>query len=193
MFFKKDSGRHSETSDEALIALYKTEKEIDHLATLYNRYLHYVYGVALKYLRNKEDAQDAVMEVFEKLPDLVLRHEINNFNSWLYTVSKNHCLMRLRSEKKQPFMAVIDNNTDNFMESDPSEHLWVEEEKIKHLESCMEVLKDEQKTCVRLFFLEKKSYQEICEVTGYDLKSVKSHIQNGKRNLKICIESKHES
>lgn len=90
-------------------------------------------------------------------------------------------------------MEVIDNSTDNFMESDPSEHQWVEEEKIKHLESCMKTLKDEQKTCVRLFFLEKKSYQEICEITGYDLKSVKSHIQNGKRNLKICIESKHES
>ena len=84
-----------------------------------------------------------------------------------------------------------------FMESAEASHLNNEklelEKDFEALEACIEELKKEQKQCVQLFFLEKKSYQEVNEQTGIDLKKVKSHIQNGKRNLKMCLESKNVS
>jgi RNA polymerase sigma factor (sigma-70 family) len=56
------------------------------------------------------------------------------------------------------------------------------------LKKCIDQLKDEQKECIKLFYLEEKCYQEIAESTSYELKKVKSYIQNGKRNLRICMD-----
>lgn len=150
--------------------------------------MHLVYGLCLKYLKNRDDAQDAVMSIYEQLSQKLLTSEVQHFKSWLYMVSKNHCLMQLR--KKNPEI-----HTEVFMESGEDMHLNNEkvelEKDLTALEACMEELKEEQRHCVKLFFLDKKSYQQVNDETGLDLKKVKSHIQNGKRNLKMCLESKN--
>ena len=81
--------------------------------------------------------------------------------------------------------------SDNIMEYDKSVHLIDEpdlEESLVKLESCIKKLKADQKICIEQFYLEKRCYQEIVEKTNIELKKVKSFIQNGKRNLKICLE-----
>ncbi len=150
--------------------------------------MHLVYGLCLKYLKNREESQDAVMAIYEHISQKLLNTDVQHFKSWLYMVSKNHCLMELR--KKNP-----EAHADVFMESNEVMHLNDDKEALEKdleaLEACIEELKLEQKKCVKLFFLEKKSYQEVNEKTGIDLKKVKSHIQNGKRNLKLCLENKN--
>lgn len=150
--------------------------------------MHLVYGLCLKYLKNRDDAQDAVMSIYEQLSEKLLTTQVQHFKSWLYMVSKNHCLMELR--KKNPEV-----HSEIFMESVEVVHLndeKIELEKDLHaLEDCIEELKAEQRECVKLFFLEKKSYQQVYDQTGLEIKKVKSHIQNGKRNLKMCLESKN--
>lgn len=150
--------------------------------------MHLVYGLCLKYLKNRDDSQDAAMAIYEQISNKLLTTEVQHFKSWLYMVSKNHCLMELR--KKNPEV-----HGEIFMESEEAVHLNNEkvelEKDIEALEGCIEELKAEQKKCVQLFFLEKKSYNQVNEETGIDLKKVKSHIQNGKRNLKMCLESKN--
>lgn len=152
--------------------------------------MHLVYGLCLKYLKNRDDSQDATMAIYEQISQKLLTTEVKHFKSWLYMVSKNHCLMELR--KKNPEI-----HSDVFMESPDVVHLNDDkvalENDLNALEECIEELKEQQKHCVKLFFLEKKSYQQVNEETGIDLKKVKSHIQNGKRNLKLCLESKHVS
>ena len=149
--------------------------------------MHLVYGLCLNYLKDRESSQDAVMDIYEVISDKLLTHEVKHFKSWLYMVSKNHCLMILR--KNNPEVA-----HEIFMESPDVAHLKEEkidlEKDLNSLEECIGELKDEQRLCVERFFLQKKSYHLIKEETGIDLKKVKSHIQNGKRNLKICLESK---
>lgn len=177
-----------ETTDEALWHQFVSERDREVLAVLFDRYLALVYGVCLKYLKEREEAKDAAMEVFEKLVHHTSEKKIENFRTWLYVVTKNHCLMKLRSKK-----SVLEKTTQVFMEyleyvhpldedaTDPSPALY----------SCLEKLGDEQKDCVVLFYFEKKSYQEIAAEKSLDLKEVKSHIQNGKRNLRICIEKRN--
>lgn len=152
--------------------------------------MHLVYGLCLKYLKNRDDSQDATMAIYEQISQKLLTTEVKHFKSWLYMVSKNHCLMELR--KKNPEV-----HSDVFMESPDLVHLNDDkvalENDLNALEECIDELKEQQKHCVKLFFLEKKSYQQVNEETGIDLKKVKSHIQNGKRNLKLCLESKHVS
>ncbi|MEQ8628990.1 sigma-70 family RNA polymerase sigma factor [Ekhidna sp.] len=175
-------------TDELQLRLYRNTGNQEVLGELFNKYMHLVYGLCLKYLKNRDDAQDEVMSIYEHISEKLLTTEVAHFKSWLYMVSKNHCFMTLR--KNNPEI-----HTEVFMESGEEMHLNNEkvalEEDLQALEDCIEELKTEQQRCVKLFFLEKKSYQQVNEETGLDLKKVKSHIQNGKRNLKMCLESKN--
>ena len=177
----------SSTTDSELLAHYKTEGDVQVLGELFSRYTSLIYGVCLKYLKDRDDSKDAVMQVFEKLVQSLKEHEIENFKSWLYVTSRNHCLMQIRSKKGK----MTEDISDNLMESDLVLHLEEETElegNLTKLEKCIQQLVNEQKHCVQLFFLEQKCYKDITGLTGFDLNQVKSFIQNGKRNLKICME-----
>jgi RNA polymerase sigma factor (sigma-70 family) len=146
-----------------------------------------VYGVCLKYLEDSETAKDAVMQVFEGLVEKLKKHEVDNFKSWLYTVAKNHCLMQLRSKKNKK---TIEINAD-FMQSGEEWHLngtLQKEEQFKTLEHCLQTLSEEQKKVVELFYLQEKCYNDITMATGLEWNKVRSLIQNGRRNLKICMD-----
>ena len=151
-----------------------------------------VYGLCMKYLKNREDSQDAVMQIFEILVQDVPRFEIRNFKAWLYGVSRNHCLMKLRKDKaeKNRHEKI---STEWLMESTENLHPIEEpgDEKLQgQLKACLEQLKEEQRHCVELFYFHQYCYKEIAEKLTLDENKVKSFIQNGKRNLKICLESK---
>lgn len=182
--------RHIEKSpqtDEELLLAYKSSGEQDLLAKLYLRYIDLVYGTCLKYLKDAETAKDAVMNIYHELLIKLQKHEVDNFKSWLYVLAKNHCLMQLRSSKKM-FTVEFDAG---IMQSEDFGHLdaVMEREKdFQRLSFCMEELNEEQKQSIRLFYLENKCYNEITAITGLDWNKVRSLIQNGRRNLKNCME-----
>lgn len=189
-------------SDEELLARYREEGDIRILGQLYERYMHLVFGVCLRYLEEREWAKDEVMNIFERLVTAVSQQqEIVNFRTWLYVVTKNHCLMLLRSRKIETAHAeAMINDPVFFMENSSEMHPMDNsqeadsddlngEDGMKRLEECVERLKAEQRNCIRLFFYEGCSYRQISERLGMDENKVKSYIQNGKRNLRICIES----
>lgn len=181
------SRKTEEKTDAELLGLYQSTQNMEWLSTLYMRYTSMVYGVCLKYLKDRDESRDAVMALHEKLIESLLRHKVDNFKSWLYVNAKNHCLMVLRSRKGK----VSEEISTFVMETAPSEHPEEENDKeinISRLEKCIEKLLDAQKLCVQLFYLQEKCYKAIAEQTGFDLNQVKSYIQNGKRNLKICME-----
>lgn len=182
MFLNTPSA-YASLDDRELLNKYQQTQDLQVLGALYHRYMHLVYGVCLKYLKNPEDSKDAVMQIFEKLIGQVNRQEIDNFKSWLYVVSKNHCLMELRQQKKwiiskendQVVMEIIDDLHPNGEEKELD---------LERLSQALLNLPEHQKQCVELFYYQNKSYQEIAEETGYEIKKVKSYIQNGKRKLK---------
>lgn len=166
------------------------------LGELFRRYLSQSYGVALKYLRDPMEAEDAVMQVFEKLHKDLLHHEVHNFKSWLHSVVRNHCLMELR-KKKGLFSVPLDHaeNNPQFVERDPERHHregLEKEGQLRELEQGILLLNSEQRTCIDLFYIQQLSYKDISEKTGLTLLQIKSHIQNGKRNLKIFLEKYNE-
>jgi RNA polymerase sigma factor (sigma-70 family) len=178
-----------DTADEALLNSYHKNRDLAILGKLYEKYMPLVYGVGLKYLKDEEAAQDAVMAIFEELAQKVHQHEIKQFRSWLYVLGRNHCLMQLRAGKKMETVAL-----DEFMEFTPVLHPDTEnrEEAMQALERCMDKLTSAQKESVKLFYLDEKCYKEIADITGFTMNEVKSYIQNGKRNLKICLEKNSE-
>lgn len=174
-------------SDEQLIARFRLSDDLTCVSTLFSRYAPMIYGVCLKYLKDRDDAKDASMQLFESLAGKLRSHEIQNFRSWLYVTVRNQCLMQIRS-KKGKFTTRFDPEV---VESElllhPADDHDLEPDLAK-LEKCIETLSGEQKQCVRLFYLEEKCYKDIATETGFDIKKVKSYIQNGKRNLRICME-----
>lgn len=177
--------------EEQLIAQYKISGDLKLLGNLYQNYMPLVYGVCLKYFKDDERSNDAVMQIFEELISKVKQHEIKNFKSWLYVLSRNFCLMDLRKTSKVDMISI----DEKFMESDVLLHhedIYEKEKSLHLMEDCIERLNTEQKLSVKLFYLQQKCYIQVAEETGYELKKVKSYLQNGKRNLKLCIEQKSE-
>jgi RNA polymerase sigma-70 factor (ECF subfamily) len=175
-------------SDQELVARYKASGQLELVGDLYQRYMDLVYGVCLKYLKHPENAQDSVIAIFEELVVKLRKHEVDNFRAWLYTLAKNHCLMRLRSEKKGTVVHI----EPDLMQSEENVHLNGEldrEENFRKLEYCLGQLQNEQKKVIELFYLQGKCYNEISGITGLEWNKVRSYIQNGRRNLKICMES----
>lgn len=182
--------KYSSLSDEDLILLYKKEKSNLIMDNIYKRYGHLLLAIAIKYIRNREEAQDIVMNLFEKLGDKIAKHDIQNFKSWLHTTLKNECLMHLRKTKKINSTATIENLENIVSESDSEEFYQTKEKVFNQLESSLAELKNEQRKSVELFYLENKSYVEIAEILNISLNNVKSAIQNGKRMLKLKMENK---
>ncbi len=182
-------------SDATLLDLYKKDKDTKWLGYLFERYSLLVFGVCMKYLKQVNDAKDATQQVFEKAFVEINKYEVTYFKSWIYSIAKNHCLMQLRGKGHQTVF--MDTLPEEFGEElspielfDSKEDLL--EKQIENLDEAIQHLNQEQKTCIELFYLQKLSYRDIEEKTGFNFQQVKSHIQNGKRNLRIFLEQKQK-
>lgn len=173
--------------DSELITLYKERQRPVILGEFYQRYAHLVMGTAMKYLKNVHEAEDLTMNLFEKLPAKLIQHEIKHFKSWLYMVTKNECLMLLRKTRN-----VVDAPHIEAEDSSEDAPFDITDEMIESLRRTINELKEPQLSCIKLFYMEQKSYVEISGLLHLDIKTVKSAIQNGKRNLKIKLENSHE-
>jgi RNA polymerase sigma factor (sigma-70 family) len=178
----------SADSDHELVRKYRSAGNIDTLGELYQRYMELVYGVCLKYMKEPEDAKDCVINIFEELVTKLKKYEVDTFKPWLYQLAKNHCLMKLRSKKGNPVN--IDIDVVHLSENIHLDGVMEKELRLTSMESCIELLPADQKQAIQLFYLKEKCYKEIAEATNTDINRVRSFIQNGRRNLKICMEKR---
>lgn len=180
---------HTKLADKELVTLYKESGDMAVLGELYQRYMELVYGVCLKYFKEPESAKDGVIQIFEELVLKLKKHEIDNFKGWLHMVAKNYCLMQLRTPKN---LKTVEFKTEvvQFEENVHLNGVLEKEENFQRLEYCLGTLTPDQQAAIRLFYLEGKCYNEIVEITGQEWNQVRSFIQNGRRNLKICMEKK---
>jgi RNA polymerase sigma-70 factor (ECF subfamily) len=190
VIFLKNISSHSLT-DAELVLLYRKTGDLKVLGELYQKYMDLVYGVCLKYFKESERSKDAVMQIFEELVVKLGKHEVDNFKSWLHQVAKNYCLMQLRTPRNLKTVEI----PESLMQSEENGHLdgmLDKEENFQKLEYCLTTLSDDQRKAVQLFYMEGKCYKEIVELMGQEWNQVRSFIQNGRRNLKLCMENKLE-
>jgi RNA polymerase sigma factor (sigma-70 family) len=174
-------------SDAEYILAFQQTGELRLLGQLYQPYMEMVFAVCFKYLRDEDESKDAVMLIFEKLIKDLQNHSVGNFKAWLHTVAVNHCLMKIRAKKV--FVGVDEvSDADQADVEDVKEQSIQIDRNLAVLKDCMQTLKVEQRVSIRLFFNEEKCYRQISDETGFDFNQIKSYIQNGKRNLKICME-----
>lgn len=189
----KSEPRTEETPDADLLACFQRSGKGEDLLPLYQRYAGLIYALGLRYLGAPQRAEDAGMEIWGVLMDKLPKHEVTNFRSWLQTTVRNHCLMQLRREKRDP----LQQSEGELMQSDRLLHLKDEsnhqnDPDTRPLHHCMKQLKEEQRRCVHLFYLQEgESYQSIAEQLNLSVGRVRSHLQNGRRNLRKCLEEQN--
>ncbi|MFD2570989.1 RNA polymerase sigma factor [Spirosoma soli] len=195
--FLKRFRKSKPSTDAEYVAAYRATGDLAVLGELYEKHMELVYAVCYNYLRDEEEAKDAVMHLFEQLVTDLRRHDVQQFQPWLHSVARNYCLMLLRSRKTHVMASLDDTDRDLLDQSGKDEsatpvQMSVSdepdlEEDLSRMEACLQTLPFEQRTCLTLFYLERKTYTEVANLTGYDLKQVKSYLQNGRRMLKICM------
>ena len=176
--------------DNELIERFRYSHDNQYVGELYTRYAHLVLGLCIKYFEDVDVAKDATMSIFELLLQVLKRHHIDHFKSWLYTVSKNYCLQELRKKKSRNkkedlFKDFLQETMESELDMHPKEQ---KELLLLKMERLIPTLKYNQRLCLKMFYLEGKSYVDISYELNFSLKEVKSHIQNGKRNLKIKMQ-----
>jgi RNA polymerase sigma-70 factor (ECF subfamily) len=188
-------GNISSVPDNELIVKYRESDDKQYVGELYKRYAHLVMGMCLHYFKDRDESKDAVTRIFEKLFGELKKREIENFKVWLSFVTRNFCISELRKKQVQhgrdaeyKYIESEEAVNDPRMEEVPDKEV-----QLQHLEEAIISLNETQQTCIRLFYLEGRSYNEIAASTGYSVNEVKSYIQNGKRNLKIILTEKNRS
>ncbi len=203
MFSRRRPAPVAELSDAELLRRYHAQGNVHDVGMLYERHMSAVLAIARRYLPDEADAQDAVMQLFEQLVEKLRRHEVENFPPWLAATARNHCLMALRARQRagpaaggalvvhfadaagMESAAARHQTRNHDHDDDPAE---AHEQQLQLLEQTLAELPPGQRQCLELFYLEKKSYREVAALTGLDLNAVKSHLQNGKRNLRRHLQ-----
>ncbi|MEI9809639.1 MAG: sigma-70 family RNA polymerase sigma factor [Bacteroidota bacterium] len=185
-----NTGKYNHITDQELMEKFHADHDNEWLGVLLERYTLLLLGVCMKYLKNEEDAKDSVQQIFLKVIQELHKYKVEYFKSWVYMVAKNHCLMKLRDKQGKVSAELNEKVLSAPGEETDRQTLLQNDQTLEVMEEALKELNPEQKQCVTLFYLQKKSYQEINEITGFSMLQVKSYIQNGKRNLKILIERK---
>jgi len=191
VFLSYQNGKYSDKTDSELVDLYKNTADTKIIGEFYGRYSHIVFGIAMKYMKDTDKAQDILLDIFHDVFENLLKYKVDDFKNWLLTITRNLCFKKLKDNEKVISLdyAGINNLSVNFMENETDFSHYIEKEKqLENLNKALSQLKKEQKECVTLFYLQDKSYVEISDITGYPVKKVKSYIQNGKRNLSIIMD-----
>ncbi|HEY0273854.1 MAG TPA: sigma-70 family RNA polymerase sigma factor [Chitinophaga sp.] len=180
---------HTDINDQELLRRYKTDGDGYWVGVLFDRYALQLLGVCMKYLKQEEDARDAVQQIFLKVLSDIHKHEVAYFHAWIYQVAKNYCLMQLRHPERRHPAELTEQYAEQAVAAPENALTATEKEAaLEHMEAALQQLNEPQRICVTRFYLDKQSYQEIADSTAYTLLQVKSHIQNGKRNLRLFME-----
>ncbi len=185
-FFR--SNTPDQWTDEELLARYKAGGDARYLGFLYERYMPMVYGVCMKILNDPGKSEDAVMNIYEELVRKTREHQIESFRGWLYVLARNHCLMEWRKNHRRPTHYHAPENMEHFDAVEAAFEVELPVADNKPLEKCLGELPQHQRRSVEMFYFEEKTYKEIAEITAEEVGKVRSYIQNGRRNLKICLE-----
>jgi RNA polymerase sigma factor (sigma-70 family) len=178
-------------TDAELLDHFRKDGDSRWLGTLLQRYTLLLFGVCMKYMKDEEQARDCVQQVFLKALTEIPRYRIDYFKSWIFTIARNHCLMQLRDRGRLPLE--LSESLSGPSPEEEQQEKWqqgMKERRIEAMESALDELPGEQRQCIRLFYLERKSYQQVSDSTGYSYMQVKSYIQNGKRNLRIILQKR---
>jgi len=159
-------------------------------AQLVNRYKDLVYTLAIRMLKNREEAeevaQDAFVKVFKSLQQF---KGDSKFSTWIYRVTYNTCLDRIKKNKKYLNDVAIDEFTFNKLDViDNALENMIKKEKQELIKNCIAKLPDDSSALLTLFYFEELSLDEISKIINIEANTVKVKLFRARKKLAIILE-----
>ena len=175
------------TPQQRMLKAYCDDNDMDQMGILLKQYNPFIFGLCMKFLKDRHRAEDATGDIILKLLETICKYKIKHFQFWLYKVVRNECFKHSKTNLPHLPEDFLNYYINEFVENGEDSNLYYTEEIFTALTKCIEKLKPDQKRCFVDFYFNEKSYKDIAAKRGFDLKKVKSHLQNGMRNVKICV------
>ena len=170
-------------TDESLVERFQASGDAKYFEEIWRRYAQGVFNRCLRFLRNSAAAEDLTSDTFLRVIQGIRDYRADNFPGWVSTIARNLCVNHVRSAAaRHECMTIEDVKGD---QSDEKQQFNAE------VEDVLNQLPERQRRTLKLFFIDKYSYKEIVELTGYSHKEVKSYIQNGRRKFRLLWERIH--
>ena len=172
--------------ESSLLLKYLKTNDLSYLLELYRPYMHLVYGLAFKYVKDPKQSQEIVYCIFKKLIKDIKRQEVRVFGNWLYNLSLDFCKQwRDRGRTESDQIVALGGSTQTPVEFYDDKDDDSFEEEISSMEDEVMRIKSQQEKCSQLFFKEQRCFQEIADITGWEVSEIKYHVKNAKRKTNI--------
>lgn len=192
-------------SDEALLVQFQKSKDPSYFKALFRRYQNRVFNAAYRILGNQDEAEEVVQETYLKVHENLskFRRE-STFASWLFRIAHNSCLDILRAKQRKKTLFVLSFDPRSTSDAEESESLntvtqiadpaltpadsLVLSEQGELVANSLRQLPATQRTVVVLHDIEGFSYQEIAEIVGTNIGTVRSRLHYGRQKLRELLE-----
>ncbi len=163
-------------------------------SVLVDRYKDLVFSLALKMLKNKEEAEEVAQDTFIKVYKSLTQFKGDSkFSTWIYKVAYNTCLDRLKKYKREQQVVSIDEfNTNQIKSLDNALDAMENMERNQAIQDCIQQLPAEDAFLLTLFYFEEQSLEEISKVMGLTSNNVKVKLYRSRKKLTSILKEKLE-
>jgi len=157
---------------------------------LVDRYKDLVFTLALRMVKNREEAEEVSQDTFIKVYNSLNRFKGDSkFSTWIYRVAYNTCLDRLKKNKRQEYTVAIDEYTEHQVKTlENALDALEEQEKQLAIKKCLEMLPSEDSFILTLYYFEELSLDEISKITGLKPNNVKVKLFRSRKKLATILK-----
>jgi RNA polymerase sigma factor (sigma-70 family) len=170
------------------------EGDSNAFAVLVDRYKNMVFSLALKMVRNKEEAEEVAQDTFIKVFKSITKFKGDSkFSTWIYKVTYNTCLDRIKKNNRIQNTVPIDDFSENQIKTMETVLDAIDErERNKMIQECIQLLPSEDSFLLTLFYFEEQSLEEISKVIDSNVNNVKVKLFRSRKKLAAILKLKLE-
>jgi len=171
-----------------------TQGDANSFAVLVDRYKDLVYTLAIRMLKNKEEAEEVSQDTFLKVFKSLAKFKgESKFSSWIYRITYNTCLDKIRKQKRDPIVVTIDEFTEHQVNTiDNALDKLVEKEHKQLIQDCLQLLPSDVGFLLTLYYFEEQSIEEISKVIGISSANVKVKLFRSRKKLASILRERLE-
>ena len=171
-----------------------TKGDASSFAVLVDRYKDLVYTLAFRMLKSREEAEEVSQDVFLKVFKSLAKFKgESKFSSWIYRISYNTCLDKIRKQKREPIVVTIDEFTEHQVNTiDNALDKLVEKEHKQLIQDCLKLLPGDVGFLLTLYYFEEQSIEEISKIIGISNANVKVKLFRSRKKLASILRERLE-
>jgi RNA polymerase sigma factor (sigma-70 family) len=168
--------------------------ETNAFAVLVDRYKDMIFTLALKMIKNREEAEEVAQDTFIKIYSSLSKFKGDSkFSTWIYKIAYNTCLDRLKKNKKEENNISIDEFSSHLIKTmDNALSALEEKERKQAIQNCLNLLPREENFLLTLFYFEDQNLEEIGKIMSINANNVKVKLFRSRQKLAVILKKQLE-